>query len=250
MTEGEAEMGTYYYTLRSKTMKAKDETDAGSGMMELAFFSYACKPSCVDEYTHKGRLIVNNIHRHKENAEAKHMVNGKVPFVVLADKPENGAPVYKDVTKTGWYDTDHFPGTAYGYLFKDGGRWTVVTGYDHYGERGSLSFDVPVPFVGKRYSVVDGAHKALGYHCTRPDGTKVYVACSGSDTLESLKALWKPIRDAEKAERDRKAALQAQAAQRRREAAQARKQQLAARKAALQAEMAEVDVEMRKVAWA
>jgi len=242
-------MGVYYYTLRSKEVRAKDGTAAGNGgTLNLAFFSYAYKCGCVDEYSPRGKFLLANVSRNRDAAWEKHAEGEKVPYVVRGDKPQNGLQVYKDVTGRGWYDTSKFPGEAYGYLVKKGGRWTVVDTYDDESP-GVVGFETSVPVIGTRSGVKNGVHGTVGYYAKLPNGRIKYVACEDAGARAEVSAAWKPLNDAKKAERKRAEAKVNVERERARAKAKLKREALEKRKAELANEVAEVDRELRKLAF-
>jgi len=243
-------MGTYYYYLRSKTMKAKDETEGGSGdSIELAFFTYGYKCACIDPYDSKYKLFCANVERNRKNAWDKHSVGDKVPFVVQGDKPKEGLFVYRNVTNSGWLDSGKFPGEAYGYLMKVGGRWVISSYYDDKSGGGTVGFGEPVPYVGSRYGIENDYHATLGYFCKMPDGKVAYISLKDKALVAEAAAAWKPYNDAKRAKEERERAKRAEEAAKRKAEAKAKKEALMAKKAAMAKEMAALDVEISKLSW-
>lgn len=241
-------MGTYYYSLRAKKVKAKDKVlGPNGGSIEIALMSYAYGNG-YDYYNPKHRFLIDNVDRHSVNAWDKHEVNGKVPYVAVGDKFKEGMHVYRNGTSRGWSDCDNFPAEgAHGYLVKEGNRWAVVTTYEE-NTNGVVYFETPVPYVGHRLGIKDNAHVELGYYIEMPNSCVDYVPVGDKEAREKVVAVWKPINDA-KVEAQRVADNKAKA-ERQRKLEEAKKKALQEERAELAKKMAEIDLSINKLAHA
>lgn len=194
-------MGTYIYTLRAKTMTAKDQSGR---TLDLALFSYNHKASCVDEYSTAGRSYLNRMETLAEKAWVKNsevrLSDGgqRVPYVVLGDKPVEGATVYTEVTSNTWIDCYDFPGIPFGYLKKSGGRWWVTP---HFNEkttgtaflRDEDGSSVPVPFISVSHRAKDGKFYEVCRTYTTPDGQTAKIMTGDKDGTAMMIRIWKPV---------------------------------------------------------
>ena len=114
-------MGTYLYTLRKKTCNISID-----GVIEkVNFYSYFCKPHWSsfneDKVEKMGIQRCHNLWKDQPLPK----------YVVHADPDSFNEPrdsyytplyaVYNNARSIVWYDSDHFPGTLFGYIkaFKD-----------------------------------------------------------------------------------------------------------------------------------
>ena len=110
-------MGIYVYSMRKKTVNIVVDGNA----VKANLFSYSYKEwwsFAFGKEQARREFIANNTERIGQAA----FESPRSGYVVVGDAEDDhhGATVYKDVTRGTWVDTIDFPGTAVGFLHKEG----------------------------------------------------------------------------------------------------------------------------------
>jgi hypothetical protein len=114
-------MGTYLYNLRTKhaTVHTSDGPQAAN------LFSYAYKEWLTTAWERDVERRRQFIRRNAERVAQRAWETTEHRLVILGDKPEEGAPVYGELTSPVWFDTGRFPGQLLGFLRRCGRRWVL-----------------------------------------------------------------------------------------------------------------------------
>jgi len=210
-------MSNYLWTLRSQTVKAKDQTGMASGTIEMALFSFVT--GNIDSW--------DGPSRHEkacaalaEQAWDKLSVDGKVPYVVLGDKGDiaklrsgetDYLTVYRGCNGRQWTDCNIFPAEAvYGLLVKDGGRLAICSvcvgsqlerGIAVVSKVGLTAADGSggwVPLTGTRVEVIDDVVRETMRQMELPNGECVWVSMRDKEATQCVADDWAPVWKAEK----------------------------------------------------
>lgn len=199
-------MSTYLYTLRSQTVKAKDETGLSTKPLEIALFSFVTGNYGSWSGPSRHEAACEAL---AEQAWDKLAVDGKVPFVVQGDKEdiaklragEGGyLTVYRGCTGKRWVDTGNpFPAEKpYGLLVKSGGRLAVrsihVETSDSVEGNSAVCFaGGHVPITGTRTEIVDDNVRETMRQYALPNGDRVWVSMGDEEAMACVKEDWAPV---------------------------------------------------------